>query len=671
MSSLLEVDHLTVNYDGALAVSDVSFSLEAGQVLGLVGESGSGKTTTALSLLGHRVWGGKTSGNIRFRGQDILTQSPDALQALRGRHMAYVPQNPTTALNPVRTIGSLFGEHLAVHRIEIERMAARHRSVAALHAFGFSDAPRVLDCYAHQLSGGQQQRVVLALATLCDPAILVLDEPTTGLDVSTQAVVLELLRNLRRTQNTAMIYVTHDLAVLSEIATHVCVLYAGKAVEIGPVSDVFGTPRHPYTRALIASRPNISDPQRTISALRGVLRREDLRHGCPFAPRCDLAVPACRTLEQVPKVIGRDHSVACMRWDVASQESIPGSVGKSRLPVGDTVLRVAELTVSYRTTGLFSLRRKALLPAVQAISLELRAGEIVAVVGESGSGKSSLAKAIAGLVTPRSGRIELKGKPLAGDARSRTKKDLRTIQLVFQNPDASLNPRRRIGETLALALASFERPGTAETVRRIAASLAEVNLPETYLARYPDQLSGGERQRVAIARALIVNPDVLICDEVLSALDVSVQAGILSLLKGIASSRAMAILFISHDLAVVRSVADTVLLLYRGQLMASLPASRLLSAPFHPYVFTLLAAIPSSGLTAAGPRTAVAPSRPANAIGCSFGACCPVRIDPVCGSTSPPPHPGASTVYCHHSSKELRGLFQLTAGCGLSDSGFP
>ena len=659
MSPLLEVDHLTVSYDGALAVADVSFSLEAGQVLGIVGESGSGKTTTALSLLGHRVWGGKTSGSIRYRGQDILASSPAALQELRGRHMAYVPQNPTTALNPVRTIGSLFVEHLGVHRIETDRMAARHRSVAALQAFGFSDAASILDCYAHQLSGGQQQRVVLALATLCDPAILVLDEPTTGLDVSTQAVVLDLLRNLRSTRNTAMIYVTHDLAVLSEIATHVCVLYAGRAVETGPVGDVFGAPRHPYTRALIASRPSIAHPERAISGLRGVLHREDLGFGCPFAPRCDMAVPDCRTLAQVPKVIGPDHSVACMRWDVTPPPPIPGADGKSRLPVGDTVLSVTDLTVSYRRNALFSLHRKASVPAVKSISLDLRAGEIVAVVGESGSGKSSLAKAIAGLVAPRSGRIQLKEKPLAGDARARTKEDLRTIQLVFQNPDASLNPRRRIGDTLALALASFERPGKADITRRIAAGMAEVNLPEAYLARYPDQLSGGERQRVAIARALIVNPDVLICDEVLSALDVSVQAGILSLLKRIASVRAMAILFISHDLAVVRSVADKVLLLYAGQLMASLPADRLLFQPFHPYAFTLLAAIPSSGLTTAGPRTLVGPSGPANGTGCSFAKCCPVRIDPVCVNTPPPPHPGTSIVYCHRSSKELRDFFRL------------
>jgi peptide/nickel transport system ATP-binding protein len=658
MAVLLEVDRLSVWYGGNPAVSGVSFRLEPGQVMGLVGESGSGKTTVALSLLGHRVWGGRTQGDIRFQGQSVLALPPHRLRGLRGRSLAYVPQNPTTALNPVRKIGSLCAELLAIHGLETRPEPARERARAALEAFGFAEARQILDRYPHQLSGGQQQRVVLALATLCDPDVLILDEPTTGLDVSTQAVVLDLLQTLRQRRRMAMVYVTHDLGVLRRIATDVCVLYAGHLVENGPLDLVFSAPRHPYTRALLGARPDLRQGSRPATALRGVLRREALGRGCPFAPRCDTALPDCATRPQTLEAAGPGHRVACMRWKDSPPVPPPMQAPPVRPDLGPVVLRVDGLGLTYRPVSLFGLRTRPVPPALQDVSLTLSAGEVLAIVGESGSGKSSLARAIAGLVAPDAGHVTLRADVLARTARQRRKTDLRAIQLVFQNPDASLNPRLRVGQSLAAALASFEPIDAARSAARVAASLAEVNLPESFADRFPDQLSGGERQRVAIARALIVSPDVLICDEVLSALDVSVQAGILALLQRIAAARAMAILFISHDLAVVRAIADRVIVLFRGRIMASGPVADLLTGPLHPYVFALLSAIPDSGLRAEGPHLKTgAPILSGR--GCAFATACPIEIDGRCRDTPPPNRSTSGVLLCHQTAGTLAATYRL------------
>ena len=648
---LLRVDGLGVRFGPQDIVRDIALSLFPGEVLGLVGESGSGKTTIALALLGHRPDGAILSGSVAFQGLQLLTLPPSGLQALRGRRIAYVPQNPTTALNPARRIGTLMAEQLAVHGMPSDR----DRLERALRDVGLQDATRVLTSYPHQLSGGQQQRVVLALATLCAPDILVLDEPTTGLDVTTQAVVIAHLRRLRDERQIAMVYVTHDLDLLSGIATRMAVLYAGRIIERGPAAAVFAAPRHPYTRALLAATPSLRRPDHRPQGLPGTLQRDLVGAACPFAPRCSEALPRCATDLPATTDVAPGHSAACHVLP-SGPPADPTSLARP-VPTGPDcppVLTARDLSVSYAPTGM--IRHTATVPALTGATLDLHPGEILAVVGESGSGKSTLAKAIAGLLPGFSGQLALDGELLAPATSHRTGEQRHALQFVFQNPDASLNPRRRIGQILADALRAA-RPGLPAIQRdaAIAEALAEVRLPASHAARYPDQLSGGERQRVALARALIVNPKVLICDEVLSALDVSVQAGILALLEGLCRDRNLAILFISHDLSVVRHLAHRVIVLYRGRIMAELAVQRLLDPPHHPYVFQLLAASQGQQLQQA---VTMLPSP-----GCSFAPSCPVRIDNLCDHQLPPWSAGVDRLRCHHSKADLAKLLSLQKQC--------
>jgi peptide/nickel transport system ATP-binding protein len=635
---LLRLDGLGVRIGSHDIVRDVTLDLSPGEVLGLVGESGSGKTTIALALLGYRPDGATFSGRVEFASRDVLTLPPVDLQALRGRRIAYVPQNPTTALNPARRIGTLMAEQLAVHGLASDLDSLGN----ALRDVGLVDASSVLASFPHQLSGGQQQRVVLALATLCEPDILVLDEPTTGLDVTTQAIVISHLRRLRDERRIAMVYVTHDLDLLSGIATHLAVLYAGRIMESGPAEVVFSARRHPYTRALLAATPSLRRPDHHPQGLPGTLRRDLVGTGCPFAARCADARPLCAIDLPTTAELAPGHLVACHVLPLNSStgaDSCPHPDPTD--PGGEPVLTAKKLSVSYSSTGM--IKRSASVLALAEADLDLHRGEILAVVGESGSGKSTLAKAIVGMVPGFSGRLVLDGVALAPSAVSRDVEQRRKLQFVFQNPDASLNPRRRVGQILADALRAA-RPGLsmAENNSAIAAGLAEVRLPESHAARYPDQLSGGERQRVALARALIANPEVLICDEVLSALDVSVQAGILSLLEGLCRDRNLAILFISHDLSVVRHLAHRVIVLYRGQIMAELAARALLDPPHHPYVSQLLEA-------AQGQQTRHATVIPPGP-GCPFAPACQLRIDQQCLRDPPP---WTNNMRCHRSSEEL------------------
>lgn len=472
----------------------------------------------------------------------------------------------------------------------------------------------------------------------------------TGLDVTTQAVVIAHLRLLRDDRRTAMVYVTHDLDLLSGIATHMAVLYAGRIMESGPADAVFGAARHPYTRALLAATPSLRRPDHRPQGLPGTLRRDLVGMGCPFAARCTDAQPQCSAAPPALTELSPGHSVACF---VLPSRSPPDVALPARgTPAGaecPPILSAQDLSVTYAGQSMF--RRATALPALKAASLDLHRGEILAVVGESGSGKSTLAKAIAGLLPDFAGRLLLGGDPLAPAAARRTGDQRRRLQFVFQNPDASLNPRRRVGQILTDAL-RVARPGlpASETGAAIAAALAEVRLPESHAARYPEQLSGGERQRVALARALIANPEVLICDEVLSALDVSVQAGILALLEGLCRDRKLAILFISHDLSVVRHVAHRVIVLYRGQIMAKLAAQDLLEPPHHPYVFLLLAAAQSH-------KVQPPPAMPAGP-GCPVAPVCPLRINPLCHQ-QPPPWSGP--IRCHHAPQDLATMLSVDA----------
>ena len=566
---------------GPDVVRDVSFAVSAGEVLGLVGESGSGKTTVALALLGHVRRGLRiTAGQVLLDGIDLLGLSPRDLRAARGARISYVPQDPSSALNPTLRVGTQIAEVLRVHAGTAGE--AGDRVTQVMQEVHLDPTPEMLRRYPHQLSGGQQQRVALAMAFACRPSVIVLDEPTTGLDVSTQRHVLETVRGLCRSYGVAAVYVSHDLAVVSGLVSDVAVMYAGRVVEIGSTARLFGEPVHPYTRGLIGAVPS---PERAemLTGIDGQQPRPGRRGaGCSFAARCGYAISECAT--QAPEsvtVAGR--SVRCLRAldiEVAPARRVP-VVAHPPATADTSALSVREVAASYGSTRVLS-----------GINLEVPAGTCVAVVGESGSGKTTLARCMAGLHSNWTGEIAFEGTSLARGARQRDKDVLRRVQYIFQNPYTSLNPRKTIGQIIDQQLKQFTDLSHRDRSARVFSVLRDVSLGTDFLSSYPDQLSGGERQRVAIARALVVQPELLICDEVTSALDVSVQAIIVELLRRIQQERQLAMIFITHNLALVRSIAQSAVVLRQGTVAESGPVEQILEHPADPYTQRLIEDVP-------------------------------------------------------------------------------
>ena len=510
----LEVRGLEVRLGraGPDVVSEVSFTVRAGEVLGLVGESGSGKTTVVLALLGHARRGLRiSSGEVRVDGVDLLRLPAAQLRAVRGARVAYVPQDPSAALDPALRVGTQLKEAIRVHPGAVEDPDGRIREV--LQEARLDASPELLRRYPHQLSGGQQQRVGLAMAFACRPSLIVLDEPTTGLDVSTQRHVLDTIRSLCRAYGVAAVYVSHDLAVVGGLVSDVAVMYSGRIIEIGPTARVFGDPLHPYSRGLLSAVPSPVQATR-LTGIDGQPPRPGRRPaGCSFAPRCGFATADCRSRQPEPVLID-SRDVRCLRVAQVreSTTSTAAALSPAAVAAGEVpVLSVRDVSAGYG-------RR----PVLSAIDLNVPAESCVAVVGESGSGKTTLARCIVGLHRNWTGDIRFEDAPLAASARDRRRQVLRRVQYVFQNPYTSLNPRKTIGQIVAQPLEEYLRLGHRERSQRAARALADVSLGADFLPRYPDQLSGGERQRVAIARALVVEPDLLVCDEVTSALDVFV-----------------------------------------------------------------------------------------------------------------------------------------------------
>ena len=566
--STVSVAKLTVELlNGNAVVEEVSFEIDAGRVLGLVGESGCGKTTAALALLAYARPGSRISaGKVEIDGADLLSVDKRELQRLRGGRVAYVPQDPASALNPAIRVGSQIGEMLATHAAGQSNPDAL--ILEALRRVHLEPPEQFVNRYPHQLSGGQQQRVAIAMALICGPSLVVLDEPTTGLDVTTQARVLELIDEIRAERSTALLYVSHDLGVVSHFADSVAVMYGGRIVEQGNTDAVFASPRHPYTSKLLAAVPR-SDvsgqhPHGIEGTAVGPSRR---RAGCSFAPRCDLRTTICTS--EVPPLAkaGDGRLVACFNWDMLpsglpSQRSNRKFRGLTR-DEDSPRLFVEDLRASY---GRSESTGEALTPALDGVSLTVAQGECLAIVGESGSGKTTIARCIVGIWPPDSGRILLDGREVARRARHRTKQQRREMQIVFQNPDESLNPKHTVEQIVARPLVQFFDLSGREARKEARKTLELVRLEAPLAYRYPKDLSGGEKQRVAIARALAARPELLICDEITSALDVSVQAAILELIADLRKSLEMAIIFISHDLAVVRSIADRIVVLERGRI---------------------------------------------------------------------------------------------------------
>jgi peptide/nickel transport system ATP-binding protein len=594
-ATVVRVDGLTLALrTGAPVVEDVSFSLGAGEILGLVGESGSGKTTTALALLGYTrpgvVW---RSGTVEVGGEQIGGRDERSLRTLRGRVVSYVPQDPGGALNPSLRVGDAILDVLRAHRSGEGSPASVHAALDRVELGGDDGFTRR---YPHQLSGGQQQRVTIAMACVCEPPVAVLDEPTTGLDVLTQDRILFELDRLRSEQGMAMVYVSHDLAVVARMADRIVVMYAGRVVENARAAEVIERPRHPYTRALVAAIPDFRHP-RSLRGIPGVsVGVGEWPAGCAFAPRCEHAGAQCA--EAVPALadVAPGHAVRCCRAsDLALTPRPADSVRAHTLPDSSqpALLEVSSLEARYGSG-------RSARPAVVDVSFGIEPGRCVALVGESGSGKTTVGRCIAGLHTPSAGSIAFAGTALAGHAGARPRDVRRRIQIVFQNPFESLNPRHQVKSSIARPLRVLCGLSRRAADERVGQLLERVRLPKRVGERFPVELSGGERQRVAIARALAAEPELLICDEVTSALDVSVQAAVLELLQELPRELGLSMLFITHNLGVVACVADTVLVMDRGELCESGLVADVLEQPSHEYTRRLLAAAPTLAAAAGG-----------------------------------------------------------------------
>ncbi len=637
-ATLLEVADLAVAYptaDGLLwALRGVSLAVAPGEALGIVGESGCGKSTLAYALLGD-LGRARISGAVRLDGRDFARMTRAELRAVRGRRVAMVPQDPGAALNPARRVGDQLREVLAAHG-----GGTPGRIAALLERVHLSDPAALMRRWPHQLSGGQQQRVVIAMALLGDPGLLVLDEPTTGLDATVEAAVLDLLAELRRDLGVAMVLISHNLGVIARVCDRAAVLYAGRVAEIGPVSGMFTTPRHPYTRALLDCVPRADRPRdaRPAPPIAGELPSPFApAAGCAFADRCPRAIAACRDAPPPLLAIARDHDVACPRWADPPPPPVATAPPPAATPAGGEVLRVERLGVVYGKTA----------RAVDDVSFALGAGRITAIVGESGSGKSSLASAIAGLRPANQGDIFLGSDLMPLRLRRRPRWTRRALQMVFQDHGSTLNPELAAGRGIARAVRLLE--GRSGVARRTADLMRAVGLDPSVARRRPGSLSGGQRQRVAIARAFAGHPRVVICDEITSALDVSVQAQVLAFLRDLRHAHGASLLFITHDLGVVRQIADEILVMHRGAICESGPTEAVFAGPNHPYTAILLGSVTDPGRRRTTPVPRPGPGEARARGGCVFAPDCPRRPGPLCDGTPPPwrePTPG-HRIRCH------------------------
>ncbi|MER9927287.1 ABC transporter ATP-binding protein [Mesorhizobium sp. M0048] len=634
---------------------DVSFEIARGEAYGLVGESGCGKSTVALTAVRYLPRNGRiTGGAVTLDGVDVMRLGPEALRDLRAKKVSMVYQDPSKALNPSLKVG---GQLVEVFEVMGVPLAEREvRAIEVLNKVRIADPGSVMQRYPHQLSGGMQQRVAIAMALANDPTMLILDEPTTGLDATVEAEVLDLVTDLRREFGTSILFISHNLALVAKMCDRVGVLYAGMLVEEGPTRDILDSPRHPYTVALLRCLPRGGQRKDhgRLDTIPGFLPMPGaLMPGCPFAERCALADDRCRT--EIPAL--RDAGgrlVRCHYPDLAADlpRSTPADVALPK-PAGGIapVLRVSNLSKTYGQ-GSHAVR------AVANVSICLLPGETLGLVGESGSGKTTLARMLLGLVLPDpGGTIELDGNPLAPGLDRRRDEDVKAVQIVFQNPDSALNRSHSVARIIGRALRRLGGFRGADLSSRLDALVAAVRLTPRHLALRPRQLSGGLKQRVAIARSFAGDPRVVVCDEPTSALDVSVQAAILNLLAELQSARAVSYVFISHDLGVVRYLSDRIAVLYLGRIMEMGPSERVFEGPNHPYTEALLSAVPNLDSTQnirirlSGEIPSAANPPP----GCVFQSRCPRKLGAICETSEPPVievEPG-HVIRCHIPAEDL------------------
>lgn len=582
----IEVRNLRVDLPrGGDIVDDVSFSIQAGEVLGLVGESGSGKTTVGMSLLGFARGGARITRGTAFvdgsEGINLLSLTPEQGEKIRGKVVAYVPQDPASALNPALRLRLQLGEIIEFHEPETSETDKVARIAQAMADVGLPSTEAFLDRFPHQLSGGQQQRIGIAMAVIMKPRVIVLDEPTTGLDVTTQNRILDVIKRLCRDHGIGALHVTHDLSVVAHVADRAMVMYSGRVVEIGPAAEVLRHPRHPYTQALLGAVPHLDRRNRLVTMIGQTAGPDGRTRGSDFDPRGGIMGPDGKILPAALQEVAPGHFV---RQCKAGAAPMPAPVylpdptpAPSRGTTANTVVQINGLHVSYGEHRV-----------LEGVDFTVERGECLAIVGESGSGKSTLSRALIGLVPQQGGRLLLNFDDLAPRARDRRRDQLQAMQYIFQSPHNSLNPRQRVRDLVGLVYDVFRRGSRRGKAAAVQDALAQVGLAPGAAEKFPDQMSGGERQRVSIARALMADPQVLICDEITSALDVSVQAAIVNLLKELQRSRNLTMLFVTHNLPLVRNIADRVLVLNKGKVAELGPVGDVIDHPRHPYSKMLL-----------------------------------------------------------------------------------
>jgi peptide/nickel transport system ATP-binding protein len=671
---VLDARNITVTYktdQGPLdTVRNVSLQICSGEIYGLVGESGSGKSTLARAIVRYLPENGfLKSGEIYLGDTDLLSLSRKEMRQVWGKRITMVHQDPNAAVNPSVMIGEQIAEVVRTH-LKLSKQEARDKALEMLTKVRIADPEAVARRYAHQLSGGMLQRVLIAIAMATNPELLIMDEPTTALDVTTEAVILDLIGDLMREYDTAVLYITHNLGVVARVCNRVGVLYAGEIMEEGSISQVFKNKLHPYTRGLLGCVPRVDVNKKDISlkAIPGFIPRPDqLPPGCVFAPRCELVRDACRAESPLLKEIESGHLTSCHRYEaLRSYGDVIADTREAQeeTEYGRLVLEARNIKKYFPVAGgltLFGKSKKQEVKAVDDITVRMRHSFTMGIVGESGCGKTTFARCIMGLEEATAGEIELEGVLLPYSVAKRSRDTLRKMQMVFQNPDASLNPQHPAGEAVARPLKLLRSMNKIAVQERVKKLFEAVNLPEDYIYRLPHELSGGEKQRVAIARAFAADPILMICDEPISSLDVSVQASLMNLLVDLQESKGTSYLFISHDLSAVRHLSDWIAVVYLGRLWEIGSAEDVFVPPYHPYTEALLSALPipdpdikqeSIRLKGSVPSAMNIPT------GCRFHTRCPRKIGEICEKEEPP---WQNTGYyhqlcCHIPAEELLAL---------------
>ena len=678
---ILEIENLSISFFTRTheipAVMDFSCTVRPGEAMGLVGESGCGKSTVALGVMRDLGVNGRiTGGRVTFQGRDMSQLSDAELRTIRGREIAMIYQEPMASLNPAMRVGRQLEEVPLIHE-NISRKEARARALEVLHDVKLPDPERIMQAYPHQLSGGQQQRIVIAMALMSKPSLLILDEPTTALDVTVEAAVIELVKDLGRKYGTSMLFISHNLGLVLETCDRICVMYSGEAVETGDIADVFDKMRHPYTQALFRSIP-LPGADKNAKPLVAIPGNFPLPHerppGCNFGPRCDHFQSGRCDAQEIPMFDVADenrHESRCLRFEEIdwSRQEI-GEIETEKTQIGDTILRMEDLKKYYEVSpsALFNGGETRVVKANESLNFEARESETLAIVGESGCGKSTFAKVLLGLETATEGQITLDNREIGNTPIQ--KRDMSTVadvQMIFQNPFDTLNPSMTVGRQIMRALEIFGI-GTSDKDRRqrMLELLDVVKLPREFADRMPRQLSGGQKQRVGIARAFAGGARIVVADEPVSALDVSVQAAVADLLMEIQRNEKTTLLFISHDLSIVRYLSDRVLVMYLGHVVEIGDPSDVFAPPYHPYTEALLSAVPIAD-TRVEKRHIVlegdVPSAMNPPPGCPFQTRCRWKSrvpDGKCETEVPPmvrfgPE-GTHQIKCHLTRAELEGM---------------